>query len=150
MVQILSGYACMFKESMSSIINSLSRLTSDHLERIQPEYLEWIYLQSEHIKDYLKNVEGVILQLIENGEQFSGVHKKVTYGKRVWKDEKKVKQRLKHLKDKLLEPPKLKTPAQLEKLAGRKNIDDLVDKPRLVKLAPGAPDNPFINTEVGK
>lgn len=122
--------------------------TEEKAEFIAPELLEYMFLNKELFENYLKNVEGVILGLMEKGVTFPNVHTKTTSGRRVWNDEKKVKRKLKHLGEKIYKPRELKTPAQVEKLSGKENISDLVSQPKYKKLVAGQPDNPFKDMEV--
>jgi hypothetical protein len=55
------------------------------------------------------------------------------YGNRKWRDEKITEKKLKYLGEKRY-VKKLKTPAQMEKLAGKKNIEDLYTKYEFPKL----------------
>jgi len=119
---------------------------NDDLPTVTDENLETFFLLKKNIESYLKAVEGVVEKRMLSGSNFKNVYHKMVSGKRFWKDEKTVANKLKHLGAKRFEPPKLLSPAKMESLAGRENMVDLFEQLRYKKLA--IRDNPF--TKVGK
>jgi len=109
-------------------------------EELSAERLEDIFVMSSYIKTFLDAVEQRIGVLIDSGTRFDSVYKKETSGHRKWISEKEVEKRLSFLGDKLYQPRKIKSPAQVERLAGKENISDLYDKPTLYKIAVGEKD----------
>lgn len=126
---------CPFMHDITGIVTALSMHAIP--EQINADMLQEIYLNKPNIDKFLKSVEGVLGKgMTENGEIFDKVMLKTTYGRRSWIDEGEVMKKLKFLKDKIFEPKKLKTPAQIEKIAGKKNIEGLYRTPEYLKPSP--------------
>ena len=94
-----------------------------------------IYQKKDAVIAFLDAVDGYLKNELESGKTISGVMLEEYSGRRRWIDEGVVMEKLAYLKDKIFEPRKLKTPAQVEKLAGKANIEGLYDTPRLKRVA---------------
>lgn len=107
----------------------------DQITEMDAGQLQHIWTQRASFKDFLDAVDARVNYLIEHGEDFPKLYRKSTSGHRFWLDKKIVQKKLKHLGDKLYEPLKLKSPAQVEVLAGKANIEGLWGKPTNYKVA---------------
>lgn len=107
----------------------------DNLTEVGSEQLQYIWLQRDSFKSFLDAIDERINYLMEHGEDFPKLYKKPVNSHRYWIDPKKVIKELKHLGDSLFEPRKLKSPAQVETLAGKTNIEGLWGKPTKYKVA---------------
>jgi hypothetical protein len=101
---------------------------------ISTEWLEFIWLNKKLIENYLENTTEIIKEKLQTGGGFNNITIGTAYGRRKWKDKKEVEKTLAYLGDKLFEPRKLKSPAQMEKLAGKQNITDLYETPEYPKV----------------
>ena len=122
---------CPKMQGVNDLIQTTSML---NIQEVSIEVLERIYLHKEQIENYLKSVEKYLHDILEDGTVLKNVCLKPSYGNRRWKDEKEVAKRLDYLGDKIYNK-KLKSPAQIEKIAGKENIADLYEKPEYLKLA---------------
>jgi len=107
----------------------------DRITEIDAEQLQHIWMQRESFINFLGAVDAHINFLMEHGGDFPKLYKKPVSGHRFWLDKELVKKKLKHLGDRLFEPQKLKSPAQVEILAGKQNIEGLWGKPTNYKIA---------------
>ena len=78
---------------------------------------------------------------MEAGKVIPGVQLSDANGQRRWIDPALVTEKLAYLKDRIYEPRKLKTPAQVEKITGKHEIEGLYETPKIKKLA--LVENPF-------
>ncbi len=126
---------CPYMRNMSEIVNTMSMHTD--IAQISTDTLQELFLNKEHIEKFLKNISGVLLdRMSKNGETLDKVMLEPMQTKRAWTDKKEVAKKLKHLGNKIYDEPKLKSPAQLEKIAGKKNIEGLYYKPQVKKVGP--------------
>lgn len=102
--------------------------------------LENLYIMKPAVELFFKAVESVAFDQMEKGEPFQSLQVAYTSGHRRWIDEKIVEEKLSFLGDDLY-TKKIKTPAQIEKLAGKENISELYITPKIKKLVPA--ENPF-------
>ena len=93
------------------------------------------YLKKGAVVAFLDAVESYCKQEMEAGKVIPGLTMEEYSGRRRWKDAGEVAEKLAYLKDKIWEPRELKSPAQLEKIAGKENIAGLYDTPRLKRVA---------------
>ena len=93
------------------------------------------YLKKGAVVAFLDAVEAYCKQEMEAGKVIPGLTMEEYSGRRRWKDAGEVAEKLAYLKDKIWEPRELKSPAQLEKIAGKENIAGLYDTPRLKRVA---------------
>jgi len=98
------------------------------------EFLELVWLNKKIIEAYLLQTEELIKQKIQAGEHFPAVTVATGYGHRRWTDTGAVIDALGYLGDKLYKPKELLSPAQVEKIAGKKNIEGLYVTPEYPKL----------------
>jgi len=96
--------------------------------------LEKLYLLKPLVETYFKAVEGVLFDRIGTGAPFDLLTVALSSGHRRWIDKKDAEKKLSFLGDDMYKPRDLKTPAQMEKLAGKENIADLYDSPKIKKL----------------
>ena len=99
------------------------------------EVLEKIYMNKKNIENYLNAIELTLMKALEAGTTLSLFMRGTGYGHRRWNDDKKVIEDFGYLKDDLFDK-KLKSPAQLEKIAGKKNLEGYYNTPELIKLVP--------------
>jgi hypothetical protein len=126
---------CPYMQNMTGIVTALAM--HGEPEAVNLDTLQEIYLNKDNIEKFLKSVEGLLTEkMTKEGEILDKVMLKTTYGRRRWNDPKEVEQRLSYLKEKIYEPKKLKSPAQVEKIAGKKNIEGLYSTPEYLKPAP--------------
>lgn len=102
--------------------------------------LENLYIMKPAVELFFKAIESVAFDRMEKGEPFQSLQVAYTSGHRRWIDEKIVEEKLSFLGDDLY-TKKIKTPAQIEKLAGKENISELYITPKIKKLVPA--ENPF-------
>jgi len=114
-------------------------------EAIDTPALEKIYLVKNEVETFLKAVESTLLDRAEGGARFSDLIVVLMLGHRRWTDKKEVEKRLSFLGEDLYDK-KIKSPAQVEKLAGKENISDLYYTPQIKKLKPY--ENPFKTGDV--
>lgn len=124
---------CPAQESLASF-SQLAQYDGDIIIEQTIEKLETLVEQKPNIEKFLKAAEEKLKEWLEAGHRLEKHEMGKGFGRRRWVDEKKVKKKLKHLGDDLYEPRKLKTPAQLEKIAGKENIKDLTETPSWNKL----------------
>ena len=94
-----------------------------------------IYEKRDAVIAFLDALDAHIKQELESGKAIPGLCLEEYSGRRRWIDTGIVIEKLAYLKDKIYEPRQLKTPAQLEKLAGKANIEGLYDTPKLRRVA---------------
>lgn len=94
-----------------------------------------IYEMKDAVETFLKALDDYLKNELESGKQIPGLFLDESNGRRRWIDTGIVAEKLAYLKDKIYEPRTLKSPAQMEKIAGRENIAGLYDTPRLKKVA---------------
>lgn len=104
--------------------------------------LDYIVRNKKRIEQFLEACESQVKTLLESGAQFPTLGFVTGSGRRRWKDEFAVKSLfyVSHGGE-IFEPLKLKSPAQLEKIVGKKNIEEFVETPTTVKI--GVVKNPF-------
>lgn len=110
-------------------------------ENMSTRALENLYLIKSETEIFFKAVESVLFDRMESGAEFEKLTVALTSGHRRWIDKAEVEKRLAFLGDELYEPRKIKSPAKIEKLAGRENITDLFLTPQIKKLVERV--NPF-------
>ena len=117
----------------------VKKLTEEFFEmsKANKETLEFkrIYEMKDAVVAFLDALDGYLKNELESGKQIPGLFLDETSGHRRWIDAGEVEEKLSFLGDKRYKPRELKTPAQMEKLAGRENIAGLYDSPRLKKVA---------------
>ena len=94
-----------------------------------------IFLKKGAVLAFLDAVESYCKQEMEGGKIIPGLTIEEYSGRRRWIDPGEVAEKLKYLKDKIYEPRQLKSPAQMEKIAGKENLAGLYDTPRLKRIA---------------
>lgn len=94
-----------------------------------------IYMKRDAVIAFLDALDGYLTAEMEGGKAIPGMYLEEYSGRRRWVDSGMVEEKLAYLGNKIYEPRKLKTPAQLEKIAGKVNIEGLYDTPRLKKVA---------------
>ena len=129
---------CPYMQNITQVVTALS-MQSD-INQVSTDTLQEIYLNKSNIEKMLSAVEGVLFsRMYEQGETLQKVMLTPKVTKRKWSDENEVKKKLKYLGNKIFDV-KLKTPAQVEKIAGKKNIEGLYYKPQIQKVAPRESD----------
>lgn len=118
---------CPVQNNFAEVLTKVIEQYPD-LEEISYERLEGLWLMRSSFETFLKAIDQRIGVLLEQGWQFDKVYKKQSYGHRYWLDEEKVISTFKYLGEGLYNK-ELKSPAQLEKLAGKANVADLYGKP---------------------
>lgn len=126
---------CPAQIQFSKVMTAFLQIHAGEVENVNPDTLEYFWLNKKSFETFLNAVEQRVLTLMESGHYFENLYKAQSYGHRRWIDKDLVIKRLKFLGDKLFKPQELKTPAQIEKLAGKENISDLYTKPELYKVA---------------
>lgn len=94
-----------------------------------------IYEKKDAVIAFLDAIGGYLKNELETGKIIPGLYLEEYSGHRKWINAEEVAEKLAYLKDKIFEPRKLKTPAQVEKIAGRENVAGLYDTPRLKRVA---------------
>lgn len=117
----------------------VKKLTEEFFEMAKTNYeaLDYkrIYEMKDAVETFLKALDAYLKNELESGKHIPGLFLDETSGHRRWIDIGEVESKLAYLKDKIYKPRELKTPAQLEKIAGKENIAGLYDSPRLKKVA---------------
>jgi len=125
-----SGVAsCPAQKSHALFLESVMESFSQDEAGVSDELLEYIWNRKAGFEAFLKAVAQRIENGIQHGKQYESIFLKETYDQRKWNDVKEVKKALKHLGDKIYKAPEILSPAQMEKLAGAKNIEGLYTKP---------------------
>jgi hypothetical protein len=124
---------CPHARHLQTTTNALIQEQGYNLDNLTPERLEEIYDKKDLIMSFYKSLEGLILERLKAGEPVGNLSLGYSSGHRKWKDEKKVEKKLKHLGEKRYNK-KLKTPAQMEKIAGKENISSLYEQPKIPKI----------------
>lgn len=94
-----------------------------------------LYEKKEAVIAFFKALDSYLLTEMESGKRIPGMYLADSFGHRRWNDEGEVIAKLKYLKDKIFAPRELKTPAQMEKIAGKENIAGLYFTPKSKKVA---------------
>ena len=105
-----------------------------------------IYLKRDAVIAFLDALDGYLKNEMETGKAIPGLYLEEKSGRRRWTDEGAVVSALKYLKEKIYEPRVLKSPAQMEKIAGKQNIEGLYTTPKYKTVA--IRENNFENFEV--
>lgn len=120
-------------KNLSNIVSTMA--IQETTDQINTDMLQELYLNKDNLTKYLNSIEGLLFQrMSEQGETFDKVMLTRKITKRSWTDKKQVEKKFKFLGDKIYEPKKLLTPAQIEKIAGKKNIEGLYSKPEVMKV----------------
>lgn len=101
-------------------------------EQLTPAQLKKALDLSEVINDWIRSVEAYAEESARRGVQIPGYKLVKKRANRKWVDEKKVEETLAEYGDQIFEPRYLKSPAQVEKVVGKKNlllIDTLCETP---------------------
>lgn len=100
-------------------------------ETLTREQLVRVLHATDIIDAWLKSVQGYALSIAQNGEKVQGFKLVKKRSNRTWIDVEVIKGYEKELgRDTLYQPPKLRTPAQLEKIVGKKwGVDTLCHQP---------------------
>ena len=96
------------------------------------EEITQVLAKAKLIENWLSSVKGYAHEQAQQGKNIPGYKLVDSYGNRAWKDTKEVENRFKkEFKDKIYVSvvPKLKSPAQLEKVVGKGEVAELVQKP---------------------
>lgn len=96
-------------------------------ETLPVEVLADILEQLPRLKDWIKDVEAHGTALLISGTPIRGQKMVARRAKRVWKNETDVVYYLRNRAygdEEIYEEPKLKSPAKIEKMIGKKNLDD--------------------------
>ena len=95
--------------------------------------------KADFITDWLKAVQHRAKELMLAGEDIPGYKLVQGYGHRKWQSETSVEADFEDLGDKIYDKPKLKSPSQLEKIAGKERVADYSFKPEgEIKLVPAS------------
>lgn len=124
-------------------ISSLFALANEDLTMVPPEQLEHFFLMQKPVETFFKAVAQRLGDIIDAGGYLNKVFRKKTSGNRYWIDKAQAAKTLSYLGDELYKPREIKTPAQIEKLAGKKNIEELINKPDRFSLAERVESSPF-------
>ena len=124
--------ACPAMQARADFTNNV--LTNYEPGNMSTELLETLYLIKPQVDTFYKAVETVLFDKMEAGEGFNSLTVAFTSGRRRWIDPVQVAKKLSFLGDDMFEPRELKSPAQIEKLAGKENISDLYTLPKIKKL----------------
>jgi len=93
--------------------------------------------KSDFIVAWMNAVKTRARELMLAGERVPGYKLVQGYGHRKWQSEASVEEDFSDLGDKIYAKPKLKSPAQLEKIVGKDKVADYAFKPKGdVKLVP--------------
>jgi hypothetical protein len=135
-------HQCPVLNSMHALVETASRKDAFDLMTVSKEKLEFIWLHKKQLETFLKAVEQAIKDRIGRGQMFESIGLNQKYGNRKWVSKDDVIDRFEpEFGDKIYEPKKLKSPAQLEKLVGKENLKGYVEKP--VSYVLGELKNPF-------
>lgn len=93
-----------------------------------------IYLKRDAVLAFLDALDAHVKQELETGKVIPGLCLEEYSGRRKWIDKDIVVAKLAYLKDARFEPRELKSPAQMERIAGKENIAGLYDSPRLKRV----------------
>jgi hypothetical protein len=88
-----------------------------------------IYLKKDAVIAFLSALDEYLKNELESGKRIAGLTLENRNGKRRWTDEGMVIEKLKYLKEKIFEPRSLKSPAQMERIAGKENLNGLYYTP---------------------
>ena len=105
-----------------------------------------IYLKRDAVIAFLDALDGYLKTEMETGKAIPGLFLDEYSGHRRWTNPDEVIEKLAYLKDKIFKPRELKTPAQVEKIAGRENTAGLYTTPKYKTVA--IRENNFENFEV--
>ena len=94
-----------------------------------------IYQKKDAVIAFLDALDLHLKTVLESGKSIPGIFLDERSGHRRWLNVDEVIDKLAYLGNKIYEPKKLKTPAQVEKIAGKSNIEGLYDTPKLKKVA---------------
>lgn len=118
-------------------------LLDTSIEAINPKLLCDMFSAKKAIDAYMSAVEQYLTNQLQSGKQFSNVWLKPSFGHRYYPDTESVIKEFGYLGEELYDQ-KLKTPAQLEKIVGKSNLERFVDKQQRFTLSiREAADNPF-------
>ena len=106
------------------------------------ERLDYIVRSRKNIDRFLDACEAQAKTLIDSGAQFPTLGLVPVISRRRWiNEDETIKAFHKDFGYEIYEPLKLKSPAQLEKIVGKKNIEGLTEQPTTMKI--GVVNNPF-------
>jgi len=106
-------------------------------DSLSMDKIKMVLDKADFISAWMKAVEHRAKELMLNGEPIPGYKLVQGYGHRKWQSEASVEADFEELGDKLYEKPKLKSPAQLEKIIGKEKVADYAYQPETaVKLVP--------------
>lgn len=127
---------CPEGRSSVSVLQELSILNEIDLAKLTPTQLEAIYSRKAFVETFLKAIEQQIMVDMEKGTPgYEYVNIKTTRGHRHWIDEKRTERILKKkIGTKVYAPKKILSVAQMEKLAGKKNIEGMYEQAKIKKL----------------
>lgn len=94
-----------------------------------------IYMKRDAVIAFLDALDAHLKSEMESGKMIPGLTLEEYNGRRKWVDIAEVETRLAYIGGKIYEPRVLKSPAQIEKIAGKENIAGLYDSPRLKRVA---------------
>lgn len=98
------------------------------VEKLTPEWLTFVWRHHKMIEDYIQAVNKTIKYQIRSGVHFDYLSLGTRKGYRQWVSPELVEERLEFLGEDRYEERKLKTPAQMEALAGKENIKGLFEQ----------------------
>ncbi len=98
---------------------------------LSPEQLSKVLLGSKLLSSWITEIQKYAFEQAEKGNLVEGFKLVSKRSNRKWEDEDKVVDEMEDLfGDELFEPKKLKSPAKLEKIVGKENIEKLTIKPK--------------------
>jgi hypothetical protein len=97
-------------------------------EEMTPQQIANVLTRASLIENWVKSVRAMAQQEAQIGVVLPEYKLVESYGNRSWIDEDKVKKAFKAKGDKIFGEPKLKSPAQLEKVVGKGKIDNYVQR----------------------
>jgi len=108
-------------------INQTIQISGMEITDFSTEFLESVYSQKKSIENFLSQIEKVLIKQAQDGVELKHYNIGKRLGNRKWRDEKEVVKKFKYLGEDIYNK-KLKTPAQLEKLAGKENLSEYCDR----------------------
>lgn len=102
----------------------------DRIKNLTPQEVSKILNMSKALTEFLKEVKSHAKDMAERGVKIEGYKLVEGKSRRQWIDPEATVEELSFLfdEDDLFEPRKLKTPAQLEKIVGKKSVEELCQK----------------------
>lgn len=117
-----------------AVVEKTMDITNGELSRLSSDDLGRLWAGKKRVQALLDSLDDVIMSRLQAGELVPGVQIEQYNGRRAWISPEEAEKALEYLGEDRYDK-KLKSPAQMEKLAGKANIIGLTEAPRLSKLA---------------